>query len=165
MLEAFQINASLTNSLLSPLSGKLLDFYIINSTTDVSIYHGSSLTNEQGLATLTVPANKINKSGVFNIAVQFSGDNIEGYIYKEIYHALSIHLRETHLYIQGPKEQIPTEYLEIKLILTDNKGTPIEGQKINLECYKENSNIDLLGSETYVLTNASGIAIYTLPFT
>ncbi|MBY9008484.1 MAG: hypothetical protein KGD74_01300 [Candidatus Lokiarchaeota archaeon] len=162
-LEAFQINASLTNSLLSPLSGKLLDFYMINSTTGVSTYLGTAITDEQGLATLSVPANKINKSGVFNIAVQFSGDKFEGYMYKEIYHALIIHLRETHLYIQGSKEQIPTEYLEIKIILTDNKGTPIEGQKIYLECYKENSNIDLLGSETYILTNASGMMLYSLP--
>ena len=162
-LESFQINASLTSSLLTPLSGKPLQFYIINSTTGDSIYDGTAFTNDHGLATLNVPANKINKSGVFNIAVQFSGDEIEDYMYKEIHHALTIHLRETHLYIQGAKEQIPTEYLEIKLILTDNKGAPIEGQKIYLECYKENSNINLLGSETYVLTNASGIVIYTLP--
>ncbi|MHA2290211.1 MAG: hypothetical protein ACXABG_15605, partial [Promethearchaeota archaeon] len=83
--------------------------------------------------------------------------------FKRVSNALVIHYRETKLIIQGQEEQIPIKPLDIEILLTDSNYQPIKNQEIFLECYRENSTINLLGSRISVRTNASGVALYSLP--
>ena len=161
--ESFQLNATLKDSLLIPLMNKELNFYAVNSSNEYYIYLGKAETNENGLATLNIHENKFNSTGVFDIVVQFPGDIYEETVYTRISNALVIHYRETILIIQGQEEQIPIKQLDIEIYLTDSNYQPIEGQEIYLECYREGMTINLLGSRISVRTNASGIAIYSLP--
>ena len=161
--DAFQLNATLTDSLLNPLMNKELNFYAVNSSDEYYLYLGKAETNENGLATLNVPENKFNSKGVFDVVVQFSGDLYEDSVNTRISDALVIHYRETKLIIQGQEEQIPIKHLDIEILLTDSNYQPIEGQEIYLECYREGMTINLLGSRISVRTNASGIALYSLP--
>ncbi|MHA1301936.1 MAG: hypothetical protein ACTSO9_21175, partial [Candidatus Helarchaeota archaeon] len=60
-------------------------------------------------------------------------------------------------------EEIPTESLDIEILLTDNRGTPIGGQPIILECLKENGTTNLLGKTIVFTDTISGVVTYSLP--
>jgi hypothetical protein len=162
-LESFELKATLTDSLLEPLIGKTLTFYIIDPETEISVFDRDVITDGNGLATLYVAEEEFTSMGTFDVLVDFEGDLYEKQVDSRVKNALVIGSINTSLYIQGATEGIPTESLNITILLTDNYGRPIGGQKVFLECYRIDGTTNLLLPNLYVITNISGMALYSLP--
>ncbi|MHA1439948.1 MAG: hypothetical protein ACTSPD_20555, partial [Promethearchaeota archaeon] len=163
-LNEFQLNATLTDSLLTPLENKELVFSLLNTTNKFELYSDKAITNDKGIATLFVPSGSFKYNGTFDIQVSYSGDKIVSSATNKVEKGLNILSSKTRLFIISSDEGIPTESLDIDLILTDEKGTLIKNQPIFLECYRENSTVNLLSSRTIIFTDInSGIASYSLP--
>ena len=161
--EEFSINATLTDSSLNPLTERWLDFFIINPITEKIEHSGTVKTDINGLATFTVAPYTFNLHGLFDIAVRFKETSVESFTYIRFENALTILQCETLITITGPTEEIPTESLRLRILLTDYNRRAIAGQQLFLECYKEDGDINLLGDDVYVLTNINGIAVFSLP--
>ncbi|MFX1556697.1 MAG: Ig-like domain-containing protein [Promethearchaeota archaeon] len=166
----FQINATLTDSQLNPIQGAALNFYIINSSKSPEeiLYNGKAETNSNGTATLKVQPEEFPYLGKFDIFVFFDG--MQNLIYDStsnmVKYGLQVFQHTTLLLIQGPEKGNVIDPYEIDLFLLDKEGTPITGQKVLIECYKEGGITNLLRPNTHVITdNLYGNATFSLNIT
>jgi len=162
----FQINATLTDSLLNPIQGEFLYFSIFNSSDGVLLKSGDAKTDINGVATFILQPGDFNYTGIFDVFVVYDGNSIYNFTSTLVKHGLQVNYHKSQLHIHGPEKGSVIDPYEFELFLIDSQGTPITGQKILIECYKEGGISNLIKPNTYVTTdNVHGNATFSLNIT